>query len=101
MTNSSNYMNDFHYETILPQSADAYGSVTNFKRFSQPSRKGSVLQKFCSKEYFREKHDWFVNRFININKSNCRFKSYHGFSFLSKILSINKNKNAIVDIKIF
>ena len=92
-------MNDFHYETILPQSADAYGSVTNFKRFSQPSRKGFRFTKILQQRIFPRKHDWFVNRLININKSNCRFKSYHGFSFSSKILSINKNKNAIVDIK--
>ena len=38
-------MNDFHYETILPQSSDEYGSVTNFKIFSQPSRKGFRFAK--------------------------------------------------------
>ena len=52
MTNSSNYMNDFHYETILPQSADAYGSVTNFKRFSQPSRKGFRFTKILQQRIF-------------------------------------------------
>ena len=59
MTNSSNYMNDFHYETILPQSADAYGSVTNFKRFSQPSRKGFRFTKILQQRIFPRKA-WLV-----------------------------------------
>ena len=48
-------MNDFHYETILPQSADAYGSVTNFKRFSQPSRKGFRFTKILQQRIFPRK----------------------------------------------
>ena len=62
-------MSDFHYETLLLQSADEYGSVTKFKRFSQPSHRGfcfaKILQK--SKKYFREKHDWIVTRVTNTN----------------------------------
>ena len=61
-------MNDFHYETFLLQSADQYGSVTNSERFSQPLRTSSCFTNILqpSKEYFREKYDWFVNRLTNI-----------------------------------
>ena len=49
MTNSSNYMNDFHYETILPQSADAYGSVTNFKSFTAITQGFPFCKNFAAK----------------------------------------------------
>ena len=59
MTKSSNYMNDFHYETILPQSSDEYGSVTNFKIFSQPSRKGFRFAKILQQRIIPGKA-WLV-----------------------------------------